>query len=219
MSRQGEDVTYQHLLILTNANPLPLNDLHILQPRQNLMMNLKGDLDTKRRPLFDLERFILEGVDGVGRGEIDDHVGTTFDRQGEGFDDAFARVGRVADRGAGVEAERGFPSVESFVVLVCCDGICAIGVRTRGLLLRRGGSTSSTSSGTRGESAPSCVYSWMVFFSPTLNPSVREAARSSSWWSAIVYICVGVCVQVLRCGGDGWFVYCFGRLAGWSERR
>lgn len=68
------------------------------------MMNLKRDLDPERRPLLNLERFILEGINCVLRGEIDDHVGTALDRQGEGSDDAFAWVGRVADRCAGIEA-------------------------------------------------------------------------------------------------------------------
>ena len=39
---------------------------------------------------------------------------------------------------------------------------------------------------------PSCVYSSMVFFSPTLKPSVLEAARSSSWWSVIVTVVPGL---------------------------
>lgn len=34
---------------------------------------------------------------------------------------------------------------------------------------------------------PSCLYSSIVFFSPSLKPSVLEAARSS-WWSAIVVV-------------------------------
>lgn len=82
------------------------------------MVNLEGDLDPKRRPLFDLERFIFEGLDGIRRGEINHDVRTAFDNQCEGADDALSGIGRVADRCAGVEAERGFPPVERFVVLV-----------------------------------------------------------------------------------------------------
>ena len=47
---------------------------------------------------------------------------------------------------------------------------------------------------------PSFVYSSMVFFSPTLKPSVLEAARSS-WWSAIVVVGVlggGICSTMLE---------------------
>lgn len=36
---------------------------------------------------------------------------------------------------------------------------------------------------------PNCLYSSMVFFSPTLKPSVLEAVRSSLWWSAMVFSC------------------------------
>lgn len=35
------------------------------------------------------------------------------------------------------------------------------------------------------QDSPSSWYSWRVFFSPTLKPSVLLAVRSSSWWSAI----------------------------------
>lgn len=52
----------------------------------------------------------------------------------------------------------------------------------------------------RKTSIPSFVYSSMVFFSPTLKPSVLEAVRSS-WWSAIVVVGVlsgGGCSTMLE---------------------
>lgn len=68
------------------------------------MLHLERRLHPKLGTLLDSERFIFELIDGTGRGEVNGDIGTAFDFQGEGFDDAFARVAGVGDGGAAAEA-------------------------------------------------------------------------------------------------------------------
>lgn len=82
-------------------------------------MHLELDLDAEGRSLLDCKWLFLERLEGTGRRQLNHHVGTALDLQGEGLDDAFSGVVGVADRVAGVEAEGGFPAVQGFVILVC----------------------------------------------------------------------------------------------------
>lgn len=66
------------------------------------MVHLENNLDSERSTLLDGERLILETLESAGGGEVDEDVGTAFDFQGEGLDDAFAGVVRVANRFAAV---------------------------------------------------------------------------------------------------------------------
>lgn len=71
--------THQHLLILGNSHTLPLHNLQILQPTQNLMLHDERSLDTEHGSLLDLEGFVFQGLDSTGFGEVDFDVRATFD--------------------------------------------------------------------------------------------------------------------------------------------
>lgn len=83
------------------------------------MVDGKLDLGVELGAFFDGKRLVLERLEGVGAGEVEGDVGSAGGLNGQGFDDAFARVVGVANGIAGVETERGLPSVEGLVVLVC----------------------------------------------------------------------------------------------------
>lgn len=82
------------------------------------MVDLEGHLDAEVGSLLDLKGLVLQLVNCALSGDIDHNVGTTFDLEGEGLDDACSGVFGVANRFAGVEAEGGFPAVEGFIMLV-----------------------------------------------------------------------------------------------------
>lgn len=56
------------------------------------MLHHEPGLDAEHCALLDGEGFVLEVVDSARCGEVDGDVRATFDFEGEGFDDAFARV-------------------------------------------------------------------------------------------------------------------------------
>lgn len=111
--------THQHLLILANTNPLPLNNLEILQTAEDLMLDLEYGLDAEIGPLLDRERLVLQPVERARSGQVDDDIIAALDLQCQRLDDAFSRVVRVGNRRAGVQAQRRFPPVQGLVVLVC----------------------------------------------------------------------------------------------------
>jgi len=87
------------------------------------MLDLKLGLHAEFGSLLDGEWFVFQSFDGSRRREVDGNVWTTFDFEGEGFDDAAAGVtGGGGEGGAGGDAEGGFPAVEGFVVLVWVEG-------------------------------------------------------------------------------------------------
>ena len=88
------------------------------------MLDLEGGFHAELGPFLDDERLAPQGLDAAGRGQIDDHVGAAVDFERERLDHAAARVARCdGERGAGGDAERGFPPVEGFVVLVWRGGV------------------------------------------------------------------------------------------------
>lgn len=140
--------TYQHLLVLADPDSLPLHNLQVLQTAQHLVVHLEHDLDAERGALLDGERLVLEVVERAGRRQLNHHVRPSLDFQSQTLDDAFPRVIGVTDGGAGGQAQRGLPSVQSFVVLIysTCSlavvsgfpcqlevlGRCLCGVQVRG---------------------------------------------------------------------------------------
>lgn len=112
-------IASQHLLILGHRDPLALDNMHVFQSTQHIMVYRKLDLGVELGAFFDRERFVFERLEGVGARQVERDVWAAGGFNGEGLDDAFARVVGVADGVAGVEAQGGFPAVEGFVVLVC----------------------------------------------------------------------------------------------------
>lgn len=121
-------IATQHLLILADTNTLALDHLQVLETTQHLMVDLEDNLDVELSTLLNGERLVLKTVDSSGGGQVDHDVGTALDDQGQRFDHAL-RVTRLADRAAGVQAQRGLPAVEGLVILVCGGGA---GVSKRG---------------------------------------------------------------------------------------
>ena len=111
--------TYNHLFILRNLDPFPLRHLQILQPAQHLVLHDESGLHAELGPFLDGEGFRFERLDGPRGGQVDGDVGAAFDFEGEGLDDAAALVFgvHVDGRGRG-NAQRGFPAIEGFIVLV-----------------------------------------------------------------------------------------------------
>lgn len=110
--------TYQHLLILADANTLPPHGLDVLQTAENLMLNLENDLDAESSTLLDREGLVLELFERTRGRQLNHDVVPAFHLQGEGLDDALPRVIRVAEGRAGVQSQGSFPAVQGFVVLV-----------------------------------------------------------------------------------------------------
>jgi hypothetical protein len=98
-SRYG--MTYNHLLVLRYPNALPLHNLHILQPRQNLMLDSKLRRHGERRALLNLEWLVLESSLGALGAKIDGYWWATLRVHGQGEDDADPGIVGVGDGGAG----------------------------------------------------------------------------------------------------------------------
>ena len=111
--------TYQHLFILPDSDTFPFDDLQVLQTAQHVMLDLEIGFHAELGAFFDDERLALEGFYAAWRGQVDDHVRTAFHLESERLDHAAASVtGRHCEWSASGDAERGFPAVEGFVVLV-----------------------------------------------------------------------------------------------------
>jgi hypothetical protein len=123
--------THQHLFSLGHPNSLPLHRLHVLQPAQDLVLDTEGRLHAEGGPLLDIEGLGLQRFQRAGLGQIHFYVWPAFHLEGEGGDDTLAGVAGVdLQRGAGGQAERGFPAIEGFIVLVL-DGLAWAGIRCR----------------------------------------------------------------------------------------
>jgi hypothetical protein len=136
------------------------------------VLHLELGLHAESSSLFDYEGLALESLDGARGPQVDDDIGPTFDFEAEREDDAFARIVGVGDVCALAETERGLPLLERLVVLVCHEEVSMVCVHWA-----------------CSKDIPSFWYSSIVFFSPTLKPSVCSACRSS-WWSAMSAIAV-----------------------------
>lgn len=113
--------TYNHLLHLVRHTQ-PLNHLHVFHARQNLMLHLELCLHAEYCTLLDCEWLVLESIDSARLLQINNYVGSSFDFETEGEDDAFAWVAGVGDVFSGAKSQRLFPLAEGFVVLVWCCG-------------------------------------------------------------------------------------------------
>ena len=69
-------LTYQHLLVLADANALALHHLDILQSTQDLMLDLENDLGAELGALLDHEGFLLELLQGIGTRQVHHDIWT-----------------------------------------------------------------------------------------------------------------------------------------------
>jgi hypothetical protein len=77
-----------HLVADTHACDL----LQVLEAGENLVLDLELGLHAEGGALLDGEGLVLEGLEGTGRLEVDDDVGTALDLEAERVDDALAGV-------------------------------------------------------------------------------------------------------------------------------
>ena len=83
------------------------------------MLNHKVRLHAETSPFLNSKRLVLESFDGARGSQVDNDVGTAFDFEGEGFDDAFALVVGIHCYGWGRrEAEGGLPAIERLIFLI-----------------------------------------------------------------------------------------------------
>jgi hypothetical protein len=66
--------TYKHLLILANPNTLALDNLEVLEAAQNIVVDLKGNLNTKVGALLDCEGLVLQLVERARGRDIDNNI-------------------------------------------------------------------------------------------------------------------------------------------------
>jgi hypothetical protein len=85
-------ITYNHLLVLANANTLSLDDLDILQTTENIMLDLELGRHPEPGAFLDLERMVFEGQLGALGGEVNGDRWAAFAVHCQGQDDADAGV-------------------------------------------------------------------------------------------------------------------------------
>lgn len=71
--------SYNHLLVLSHTDALPLHHLQILQPAKHIMLNPKSGLHAELGIFFDGERFGLEFLKRTWRVQVHDEIGPSFD--------------------------------------------------------------------------------------------------------------------------------------------
>ncbi len=94
--KRADRVAYNHFLLLTNRHTLALDSLNVLQARENVVLHLEFGRQMELGALLDLERILLEALDGTVLGEIDPDVRTTSRCEGESENDAITRVVGIA---------------------------------------------------------------------------------------------------------------------------
>jgi hypothetical protein len=157
--------------------------MNIFQPTQHIAVHLEDNLGEKLGSLLDCEWFVLESLKSIGTRQVEGDIGLSGCLNGERLDDACPWVVGVADGFTGVQAEGGLPSVERFVVLIYADT-----VEVRYDILQELKGTGEL------RCLPRVVYSAIVFFSPTLKPSVLLVESSSSCSPILCDSLVCVCV-------------------------
>ena len=98
---QGEKETHNHLLILGDLDPFPFGNLQILQTTQHVVLHDEIGLHAELGALLDSEGFRFQSFDGTRSGQIDGDVGTAFNFEGEGSNDAAALVFGIDVDGGG----------------------------------------------------------------------------------------------------------------------
>jgi hypothetical protein len=106
--KKGHQETYQHFLVLGNSNTLSLDDLHIVETTEDLVLHLELGRHGELNPLLDLERVVLQGLLRAGGSEVNRDRRTAFRVHRQGQDDALARVVRVRDALATTSKSQGF---------------------------------------------------------------------------------------------------------------
>jgi hypothetical protein len=109
-------ITSNHLLILANSNTFPLHNLHIVQSRKYLMLNLEFSDHRELSSFLDLKGLILQGVLGSFGGEVYGDGWAPFGFHGKGEYDAVAGVVWIGDVFSAAEAQGGFVSLHGFIV-------------------------------------------------------------------------------------------------------
>jgi hypothetical protein len=79
-------------LILADPNTFALDNLDVVQTRQNLMLDLELRCHAELGTLLDLERLVLESGFRAFCGEINGDWWAAFGVHGQGEDDTVARV-------------------------------------------------------------------------------------------------------------------------------
>ena len=83
------------------------------------MLDFEVGFHAELGAFLDDERLAPEGFYTPRCGQVDDDVRTTFHFEGEGLDHAAAGItGRDCEGSTRGDAERGFPAVKRFIVLV-----------------------------------------------------------------------------------------------------
>lgn len=161
------------------------------------MLDAEAGLHAEGGTLLDGEGLLVERLEGTGLGQVDDDVGSALNLEAQGEQDDFAVIVGVGDALAAAETKRLFPLAERLIVLVC-GGVCVsemwrckVGMNSEDLFwgVRRPGPSYTWRDRMWCVAVcifycnlPSFWYSSMVFFSPTLKPSVCSGTRSS--WTA-----------------------------------
>lgn len=139
------------------------------------MLDLENDFGAELGALLDYEGFLLELLQRIRTGQVHNDIWTARRLNRQRLDDAGAGVVRVGDGIAGGQAQRRLPPVQGLVIGV---------YKRRGRPVLARFSIDATWLGRKpdieGVAVPSCLYSSMVFFCPTLKPSVLVGASSSS---------------------------------------
>lgn len=84
--------TYNHFLILANTNTLALDDLDVVQSRQNLVLDLELRRHAELGALLDFERLVLESGFRTLFGQVDGDGWAAFRVHGQREDDAVAWI-------------------------------------------------------------------------------------------------------------------------------
>jgi hypothetical protein len=79
-------------LILADPNTLALDNLDVVQTRQNLMLDLELRCHAELGTLLDLERLVLESGFRAFFGEINGDGWAAFGVHGQGEDDTVTRI-------------------------------------------------------------------------------------------------------------------------------
>jgi len=85
-------VAPQHLAVLADADALALDDLDVREPADDLVLDLEGDDHGELGALLDREGLVLEGGLASRLGEVDGDGSAAGGLEGEGLDNAGARV-------------------------------------------------------------------------------------------------------------------------------
>ena len=78
---------HEHLFILAYPYAFPLDDLQVLQPAQDIMLNLEVGLHAELGTFLDGEGLRLQRLESAGSGQIDGDIRATLNLEGQGLND------------------------------------------------------------------------------------------------------------------------------------